>query len=288
MKGQGDWLENQPSLMLLPLLSWDGQLKWNGEPYECLVLATSSQVYCEVGANLCKEENVLSLETGRDRVKVAVDAFAQALPLFISSIMTSLVPEDATEPKKTVCRLVREYYAEQKEIVVPTLSDILEGSRTCVCVVRFEQSSIPLPGRQQTSQRNATGHPAPCPIFLSLRAVNTWIRHLHSEGELRVSGEQVNSNGAFIFLACYDMKLCSQRDCKLCWEKQKRDDPDTCFAAEAGEDGKDSIEGKAFSTPLKELHVGGVSGSSPDSTDTDAASAASRGSTLEVPATYLP
>mmetsp|Transcript_33491 Transcript_33491/g.82314 ORF Transcript_33491/g.82314 Transcript_33491/m.82314 type:complete len:489 (+) Transcript_33491:116-1582(+) len=283
MKGQGDWLDNEPSVLLLSMLSWKQQLAWEpGSEYSCLVITTSGDVYCDVGANRCKEGFVVKLEQQRGRVEAALEAFGTALPLLISSVMQNGVPETAAEPRKSVRRLVRQHFAQQKGIAVPSLSGILQEGRASVCVVQFDPCSVPFPGERQ-QQQDATGHPAPCPLLLTLRSVNTWIRHLGSLGTFSHCDEAhlVVDHGASIFLACYDMEQCGPEDCEICWEKMKKDDAQRCSVFEAMRMLSNGVDG-GIVTPEKGLKgeggsEGTASGSSPDSTDSGAASAASTG-----------
>mmetsp|Transcript_36624 Transcript_36624/g.92100 ORF Transcript_36624/g.92100 Transcript_36624/m.92100 type:complete len:152 (-) Transcript_36624:203-658(-) len=140
--------------------------------------------------------------------------------------------------------------------------------RRSVCIVEFEECSIPLPGTQSAQKHDC--HPAPCPLLLSLRSVNTWICHLQSQGKLGAEGL---TEDACLFLACHDMTVCWPDDCGICWDKMKQDDPKRCSEVEAERELLDSSV-KGVSTPVKR-DESKAAGSSPDST----ASAASQGST---------
>jgi hypothetical protein len=226
MAQQAVWLDRIPSVMFLPILPFDEQLHWNGQGYKCIVLASHEDVYRSIGATGWTDDGELPAD--HQDVQTALEAFGQVFWHYVQVMSTQSPPEEGEPAKRSECQKVREFFATCANIVVPCWSSskieqALKAGKV-FRVVEFEGCNPPLPGCKATDKYSK--HPAPLPMLLHIRTSNTWVHQLNILGYFIHEGKQLIEKGvgAFLFMACLDMKDLTEHECKRCFDiKQEQE-----------------------------------------------------------------
>ena len=140
--GQQQSLDNDPSIMFIPMLSIQEILFWNGGPYNCLIIGsnlsdmmTSGFLYVmpENGEEFVDTESFCELPANHPQVLAAFENF-RALLLMVVPFLAVQALTSVTTLKAALCRIFRFFLAKQKYLMCPFID---EESRKCVMCLKF-------------------------------------------------------------------------------------------------------------------------------------------------------
>jgi hypothetical protein len=165
------YIDSTPSVMIIPILSFDQMHSWNGEGYDAICVASNPKAYIVSGAT-CGD--IAECDLGEERVKTAFSGFQDA-----SAVIADLcrkAPLAGDERDGLHCGDLRKYLAGLKTFLSPDQpSEAREGK--CFRLIHFAPGVCLSPGTQ-AGPAAAPGHPAPMPLLLVAMSLTVWFSSL--------------------------------------------------------------------------------------------------------------
>ena len=223
MRGQHT-MDKENALFIVPLMSKEETLAWNGEAYDFIVISKDPGVLETIGAlkNLGLKGDDHSISSSNALVKSAFDSLSFFVALYVHCMKGTVLTEpEVKNSKKHFADLME--FIKRDDISVPKLPDqellFRRGS--------FSKGVCPAPG-ETVAVDAIRGHPAPNPILLHGRNCNAWFSLLfrkRMQGHpalngldlMKVSTSTTDDDNCVLLPACSDLPGFSS--CALCLSK---------------------------------------------------------------------
>jgi hypothetical protein len=175
------YMESCPSVMIIPILSFDEMCSWNGEGYDAICVASDRKAYINTGATL---GDLGECDLGDERVKTAFHGFQDASAV-IADLCRKAPPvgDDALHCEDLHCEGLRKYLARLSAFLSPDQPSEARGDK-CFRLIRFAPA-VCWPAGAQAEPAAASGHPAPMPLLLVAKSLNAWFSSLLQRRMLR-------------------------------------------------------------------------------------------------------
>jgi len=196
--GQLKSLDNDPSIMFIPMLSVVDILFWNGKAYDCLIIGSDLTdmmpagflyVMSENGDKLVDTESFCELSANNPNVLAAFAAF-RSLLLMVVPFLAMQALNSVKTIKAALCSIFRLFLAKQEDLMCPFID---EKSDKCVVCLKFAKREAKFPNfGEGAGVAGDSGSPddgasagrdstvCPHPFLLFLRSLNAWFNFLHS------------------------------------------------------------------------------------------------------------
>jgi hypothetical protein len=190
-------LDDQPSCLFFPALSFVEMLSWDGEEYEAIFMGSEARVVREVGAN---NGDLLECDGEDERVLKAFSGARDA-----TATILGLVKSYDTGGKYNSKR-----YDSKDVMLSRSLGAYLTRSNTTSFhfpapenssdfkyrIVKFSR------GRALGDSADLVGHPAPIPLLLVAKSLNAWFSHLLQQNLLLDFPARTGAKFCSIFPFC--------------------------------------------------------------------------------------
>ena len=184
------WMDKRQGYMVVPLMSFDAMLAWNGEPYKFIFIPTRHSVFSDVQSVTAKAlSGMHAIASSDPSVKEGFDCMSHALRSLVNIMKGhQLTGKERGKAWKNFAAIV-DWIRDLKVFLTPALPR---------AEVRFRLGSFSHSIRQTPGERaqpiGPQGHPAPSPWLLHARNANAWLTHLCStDGGPRLDSEALGA-----------------------------------------------------------------------------------------------
>jgi hypothetical protein len=215
------YVEKDPAVAILPILTEEQILDWNGEGYKCLVIASSSDILGYIGAKNARSVSLASNASNLQEIKLAFSTFANMSRSFAALHCGETAPkhlsaEDQTfrpgEHSQKFCQEIRADIAKAGELWLPDPDDI--PPEASFPVVEYAPVRVDEEIGELVQAGDRAGHAAPIPYMLQLRNLNAAINHAYKEGRFATVPPR-EGLAAALWPSCSDVDpACAS--CSLC------------------------------------------------------------------------
>ena len=173
MRLQGTFFDTKCSVAFCPDLTCVEMASsgvWE-KGYCALCIASDAEVYKAIGA---VDGEILECTADDPRVARALKGFRDMSAILINIARSQLaVSSDKNDLK--LAQALRDFFARQQAFVAPFPS---RDSRAKYRLIRFSEAVAVPPGSNMAGDFQAVGHPAPMPIALVTKSLNSWLSFL--------------------------------------------------------------------------------------------------------------
>ena len=255
LQSQIHFLDTKPSVLFVPLMPLEELYSWNEEGYLCAVIAADATTFKGIGATT---PSMYETDISRkDPILIeGFKAFAEIAVILVDLMRWSHDSALPDTPAK-LCESLYKHLVKCSTLPVPAVNESID---TPFRLIQFGKAATPQPGKQFLHESvNSTLHPAPHPLLLAARSMNTWLSFLYRNRELDeypflkgmpVDEKNIKAHSCVLFPSCSD--VCETPNCTFCLasyvlEHQseiglKVGDCDLLHEIELGSEGGDVLE----------------------------------------------
>ena len=217
--------DDDPSVLLLPLLTVEEIMTWSGESYRCLIIAQDKKTMLSAGFSAAVDEGseyFCDVDSSSEDVQSAFRVFTVYQRMMTLFLASKDLKDPATSKKSQLCQFFREFLRQYPKPMIPCFDPARLPQMLVVCL-NFKGTPITLPGQSvHHGGQQARARSCPHPFLVILRSINAFYNMLHRlqlwpawADRLAAARPELQQEALVLLPSCVD---CSPRepDCLCC------------------------------------------------------------------------
>ena len=219
LENQFHSLDLKPSVVFVPLLSFDEACAWKNQGFRCIVIAADASTFQEIGATKPSTLVTKDIDPTHPDVIKGFEGFGK-MAVFFADLMRWSAGETEDDTPTKICKSLYPFLLESITLSVPAVDTSINLPFR---FIEFGKAATPTPGKYfNTDELESSKHPAPHPMLLMARSLNAWLSFLFRQREqdevkfqfLKGICPKSMAHSCVLFPSCQD--ACGIPNCTIC------------------------------------------------------------------------